>query len=56
MRINFADGWCLLRKSLHDPILPLNMAADIEGGCKVIADVMREFLAGYDGLDMSVME
>ena len=56
VRINFADGWCLLRKSLHDPILPLNMAADSEGGCSVIADVMREFLAGYDGLDMSVME
>ena len=56
VRINFADGWCLLRKSLHDPILPLNMAADSAGGCRVIADVMREFLAGYDGLDMSVME
>ncbi|HKM29022.1 MAG TPA: hypothetical protein VJY37_05005, partial [Anaerovoracaceae bacterium] len=29
-------GWCLLRKSLHDPILPLNIEANTVGGCKVI--------------------
>lgn len=56
VRINFPNGWCLLRKSLHDPILPMNMAADDEGGCAEIKSVMAEFLASYDQLDLSVME
>ena len=56
VRINFPDGWCLLRKSLHDPILPMNMASDKSGGCAEIKAVMAEFLAGYDQLDLSVME
>ena len=55
VRINFPGGWCLLRKSLHDPILPLNMASDEPGGCSEIAKVMKDFLASYDGLDISVM-
>lgn len=56
VRINFPDGWCLLRKSLHDPILPMNMASDKKGGCKEIKAVMAEFLAPYEQLDLSVME
>ena len=56
VRINFPEGWCLLRKSLHDPILPMNMAADKEGGCAEIKAVMAEFLEAYDQLDLSVMK
>lgn len=56
VRINFPDGWCLLRKSLHDPILPMNMASDRSGGCRQIVKVMYGFLSSYDGLDLSVME
>ncbi len=56
VRINYGDGWCLLRKSLHDPILPLNMASDSSGGCREMAEMMWDFLSAYDGLDMSVME
>ena len=56
VRINFPDGWCLLRKSLHDPILPMNMASDKKGGCAEIKAVMADFLAAYDQLDLSVME
>jgi len=55
VRINFPGGWCLLRKSLHDPILPMNMAADEAGGCEDIMKVMVEFLSGYDELDMSAI-
>ena len=46
------DGWFLLRLSLHDPILPLNMASDSAGGCEQIYDVMKEFLAGYPELEL----
>ncbi len=56
VRINFPAGWCLLRKSLHDPLLPMNIAADKAGGCGEILQIMREFLSAYDGLDQSVME
>lgn len=55
VRINFPDGWCLLRKSLHDPILPMNMASDKEGGCSDIKEVMGSFLKKYDQLDLSVL-
>lgn len=55
VRIGFPNGWCLLRKSLHDPILPMNMASDEEGGCDSIVDTMKKFLSSYDGLDLMVM-
>lgn len=55
VRINFPTGWCLLRKSLHDPILPMNIASDKKFGCKSIAEVMAEFLSSYDQLDLSVL-
>ena len=47
------DGWCLLRKSLHDPILPLNLESDVREGCRKIADTLRAFLADYPDLDIS---
>lgn len=57
VRINFnsleVDGWLLLRKSLHDPIMPLNIESNVSGGCKTIAETVRPFLAQYDGLDIS---
>lgn len=56
VRIAFPDGWCLLRKSLHDPILPLNIESEKQGGCREIAGRMYEFLKGYDQLDLSCLE
>ena len=56
VRINFPTGWCLLRKSLHDPLLPMNIASDEAGGAKDIRNVMAEFLSAYEGLDQSVFE
>ena len=52
VRIDFGDGWCLLRKSLHDPILPMNMASDQEGGCQAIARTMKGFLTQYESLGL----
>lgn len=56
VRINFPNGWCLLRKSLHDPILPMNMASDKIDGCKEIKAIMAEFLKKYEQLDQTVLE
>lgn len=56
VRITFDGGWCLLRKSLHDPILPLNIESDREGGCKEIRDKMKEFLSSYSQLDLTALD
>ena len=45
------DGWFLLRLSLHDPLLPLNIESNTIGGAKVIAKELAGFIAGYEKLD-----
>ena len=56
VRIDFPDedidGWMLLRKSLHDPIMPLNMEAMSEGGCLKISELLKSFLMAYPELDI----
>ena len=47
------DGWFLLRLSLHDPILPLNIESDSAGGVKRIARELAPFLAQQPGIDAS---
>lgn len=57
VRIKFHDskvsGWLLLRKSLHDPIMPLNIESDTSGGTKIIADRIKPILSKYEDLDIS---
>lgn len=45
------DGWFLLRLSLHDPLMPLNIESDRAGGAKQIAAALANFLAGFGKLD-----
>ena len=45
------DGWVLLRLSLHDPLMPLNIESDRAGGAKQIAAALANFLAGFGKLD-----
>ncbi len=47
------DGWALLRKSLHDPNMPLNIESKYKGGAKKIADEVKKLLNGFDKLDIS---
>ena len=47
------DGWALLRMSLHDPNMPLNIEADTAGGADVIERTVKELLTGFDALDFS---
>ena len=62
VRINFYDaaaggdapmGWCLLRRSLHDPLMPLNIESGKEGGAEEIAAMLRPFFFPYSALDSS---
>ena len=54
VRVSFdkenGDGWFLLRLSVHDPIMPLNIESDSEGGCDVIYRQLRAFLDTTEGL------
>ena len=45
------NGWFLLRLSLHDPLLPLNIESNSVGGAKKIAAELASFIKGYDKLD-----
>ena len=54
VRMNFDfGGWCLARRSLHDPVIPVNMASDRAGGCTVIRGILKDFLVKYEGLDLA---
>ena len=59
VRVNLDDahgnGWFLLRLSLHDPLLPLNIESSIEGGAKIIAGELAGFIANYDKLDAKAL-
>ena len=47
------NGWFLLRLSLHDPLLPLNIESNNVGGAKKIAAELAGFLSCYDQLEAS---
>ncbi len=47
---NNGDGWCLLRLSLHDPLLPLNIESDTVGGVAVIENNLKKFFEQWDQL------
>ncbi|MBQ7566152.1 MAG: phosphomannomutase/phosphoglucomutase [Oscillospiraceae bacterium] len=55
VRVSFdkahGDGWFLLRLSLHDPLMPLNIESDTVGGVKTIAAQLYPFLKKFDKLD-----
>lgn len=41
-------GWFLLRVSLHEPLLVLNIESDVDAGCDKIYSNLYDFLKGYD--------
>lgn len=49
------DGWFLLRMSVHDPIMPLNIESDAPGGTKAIAKTVLALLEKYELLDCGVI-
>jgi len=50
------NGWFLLRLSLHDPLLPLNIESNDVGGVKIIAKELAAFVAVYDKLDSAKLQ
>ena len=54
VRVNFGkaegDGWFLVRMSLHDPVVPINIESNSVGGAVMIADRLYEFLKKFENL------
>ena len=59
-RANFdedhGNGWALLRMSLHEPILPINIESDSDFGALKIAKELYYFLKKYPCLDVSPLK
>lgn len=53
--ISFDDdevqGWMLIRMSLHNPVIPINLESRTAGGTKVIMDRLNPFIAEHDRLE-----
>ena len=60
VRISFksteAQGWMLLRLSLHDPVMPLNIESSRKGDLAKLKAIARTLLEGFDRLDISALE
>lgn len=56
VRISFVkgegDGWFMLRLSVHDPILPMNVESDVEGGVDIIVNKAMKFLKTQNGIEI----
>ncbi len=49
------DGWFLLRLSLHDPVIPLNIESNVAGGVNSIVDRLVSFFQAQEFLDLSTL-
>ena len=49
-------GWFLLRLSLHDPVIPLNIESNVKGGVDRIATRLLKFFQEFDSLDLSSLK
>ena len=49
-------GWLLLRMSLHDPVMPLNIEAGRKGDLPKLVEIARKLTAGFDKLDTSCLK
>ena len=48
---NSGNGWFLLRLSLHDPVIPLNIESNQVGGVQKIMDKLTAFFNNYTELE-----
>ena len=56
VRLIFPQGWALLRMSLHDPLMPMNVEGREKGSVAEIIKKMAELLDGLEGLDISKLK
>jgi len=49
-------GWLLLRLSLHDPVIPLNIESNVEVGVHKIVTRLLTFFQDFESLDLSSLK
>ncbi len=47
------NGWFILRLSVHDPVMPLNVESDVAGGDKQILGELYKALENVEGVDLT---
>lgn len=50
------QGWILLRLSLHDPVMPLNIEGGRKGDLAKLVEIARKLTDGFDRLDRSCLK
>lgn len=55
VRLNTEHGWLLLRMSLHEPLLPLNIESEKEGGVEEMLEKLKPYLEKFSKLDLSIL-
>ncbi|MEG1886578.1 MAG: phosphomannomutase/phosphoglucomutase [Oscillospiraceae bacterium] len=56
IRISVGDGWFLLRLSVHDPLMPMNVESDHIGGTAEILYELYDFFKAQSFLDITPLE
>ncbi|KAM5556019.1 hypothetical protein ABKV19_023762 [Rosa sericea] len=56
VRVSGFGGWFLLRLSLHDPVLPLNIEAPSKSDAVLLGNVVRAALTEFSALDTSALD
>ena len=52
VHVTTENGWVLVRKSLHDPQIPINIESDVQGGVAPLKQSVLNFLSRFDGLKL----
>lgn len=50
------NAWLMMRLSVHDPVLPVNVESDVPGGVRALLERLREALEGCAGLDLAPLD
>ena len=56
VRVSSEHGFFLIRMSVHDPVLPINFEAKVEGGLKALQELLYSFVKDYAELDLTALK
>ncbi len=54
--LDYASGWFLVRMSVHDPVMVINMESERFGGTSLLARFLHAFLSAFSGVDISELK
>ncbi|MBR4180416.1 MAG: phosphomannomutase/phosphoglucomutase, partial [Treponema sp.] len=53
---NDVQGWMLLRLSLHDPVMPLNIEGGRKGDLAKLIEIAKKLTDGFERLDRTCLK